>query len=68
MTAPDRWIVVTPNGEDGTQAALVERPCIVSLGRIIGSFDQLADAQRAVEAVNASSDAEPDLHFFLGAN
>lgn len=52
MRVIGRWAVVTPDGEGGTSAALVVRPCIVSFGRIIGSFDLLADAELAARAVN----------------
>jgi hypothetical protein len=51
VTEP-RWAIVTSTGEEGTGAAAVIRPCIVTLGRIIGSMDQLADAQLAADAVN----------------
>lgn len=46
------WSVVTPDGAGGTDAATVDRPCIVEFGRIIGSFDTLADALKAAEMVN----------------
>jgi hypothetical protein len=54
------WTVVTPDGANGTTAAMVDRPCIIALGRIVATFERAADALRAAAAVNEQLPEPPE--------